>query len=139
MSDKISLDWKENMAFEADADNHKFMIDASVEGGGNDLGMRPKKLMLIALAGCSGMDVVSILKKMKIEPASFNVKVEGELTEEHPKHYISIHVVYEFSGDNLPLEKLQRAIELSEERYCGVWAVYKKTMPVTWEIKIINS
>jgi putative redox protein len=139
MSDKISLDWKENMAFEADADNHKFMIDASVEGGGKDLGMRPKKLMLIALAGCSGIDVVSILKKMKIEPASFNVKVEGELTEEHPKHYISIHVVYEFSGDNLPLEKLQRAIELSEEKYCGVWAVYKKTMPVTWEIKIINT
>ena len=124
-------------AFEASADNHNFMIDASVEGGGSDLGMRPKKLMLIALAGCSGMDVVSILKKMKIEPASFDVKVEGELTEEHPKHYISIHIVYEFTGDNLPLEKLQRAIELSEERYCGVWAVYKKTMPVSWEIVIL--
>ncbi len=137
MSDKISINWKENMAFEASADNHNFMIDASVEGGGSDLGMRPKKLMLIALAGCSGMDVVSILKKMKIEPASFDVKVEGELTEEHPKHYISIHIVYEFTGDNLPLEKLQRAIELSEERYCGVWAVYKKTMPVTWEIVIL--
>lgn len=137
MSDKISLNWKENMAFEADADNHKFMIDASVEGGGSDIGMRPKKLMLIALAGCSGMDVISILKKMKIEPAYFNVKVEGELTEEHPKHYISMHIVYEFSGDNLPLEKLQRAIELSEEKYCGVWAVYKKTMPVTWEIVIL--
>ncbi|MBP7507868.1 MAG: OsmC family protein [Prolixibacteraceae bacterium] len=137
MSDKISINWKENMAFEADADNHKYMIDASVEGGGSDLGMRPKKLMLIALAGCSGMDVISILKKMKIEPASFDVKVEGELTEEHPKHYISMHIIYEFSGDNLPLEKLQRAVELSEERYCGVWAVYKKIMPVTWEIVIL--
>lgn len=131
------LQWKSDMAFETELDGHKLIIDASEEGGGHDTGMRPKKLMLTALAGCSGMDVISILKKMKIEPETFNVKVDGSLTEEHPKHYESIHIIYEFKGDNLPEDKLKRAVELSEEKYCGVWAVYKKTMPVTWEVKII--
>jgi len=131
------LQWKSDMAFETELDGHKLIIDASEEGGGHDTGMRPKKLMLTALAGCSGMDVISILKKMKIEPEIFNVKVDGSLTEEHPKHYESIHIIYEFKGDNLPEEKLKRAVELSEEKYCGVWAVYKKAMPVTWEVKIL--
>ncbi len=131
------LQWKSDMAFETELDGHTLTIDAAEEGGGHNTGMRPKKLMLTAIAGCSGMDVISILKKMKIEPEVFNVKVGGTLTEEHPKHYESIHIIYEFKGENLPEEKLKRAVELSEEKYCGVWAVYKKAMPVTWEVKIL--
>lgn len=137
MADQISINWKDNLAFDAEADGHKIIMDASLEGGGSNLGIRPKKLMLTALAGCSGMDVISILKKMKIEPEIFNVRVSGELTEEHPKHYISMHIIYEFKGETLPLDKIKRAIKLSEETYCGVWAVYKKTMPVSWEIVIL--
>ncbi len=137
MADQISINWRDNLAFDAEADGHKITMDASLEGGGNNLGMRPKKLMLTALAGCSGMDVILILKKMKIEPKMFNVKVSGELTEEHPKHYVSMHIIYEFKGENLPVDKINRAIKLSEETYCGVWAVYKKTMPVTWEVVLL--
>lgn len=85
------------------------------------------------------MDVISILKKMKIEIASFNIRVEGTLTEEHPKHYSAIHLVYEFTGENIPFEKVKHAIELSQEKYCGVSATLRKALPLTYEIVISNS
>ncbi len=92
--------------------------------------------MLTALAGCTGMDVVSILKKMRVEFDDFNVIVEGDLTEEHPKQFSKMHVIYAFKGKNLPLEKIQKAIDLSEERYCGVSATYRKAFEITSEIQI---
>jgi putative redox protein len=134
----VDLAWKENMAFETDMDGHKLIIDASVEGGGDDLGPRPKKLMLTALAGCTGIDVVMILKKMKVVPDAFNVIVEGGLTDEHPKKYNEIKVIYQFKGKDLPLEKLQKAVKLSEEKYCGVSAVYREVMDLKSEIRVIE-
>jgi len=110
------------------------MLDADEKVGGRNLGPRPKKLMLVALAGCSGMDVISILTKMRIELDNFDVKVEGPQSEEQPFHYIGMHITYEFWGKDLPNEKLEKAINLSLERYCGVCAVYKKMMPVTYSI-----
>ncbi len=133
-----STKWLNKMAFETEINGHKIIIDADDSVGGENLGARPKPFMLAALGGCTGMDVVSILKKMRVELDGFNVKVEGDLTEEHPKQYYKMHVIYEFTGKNLPLEKLQKAVNLSEERYCGVSAVYKKVMEVTSEIKIIE-
>ena len=124
------------MAFSAEVSGHEIIIDADEKVGGRDRGPRPKPFMLVSLAGCTGMDVVSILKKMRVEIDDFNVVVEGELTEEHPKHFISMHVIYEFTGKDLPMEKLQKAVSLSEERYCGVTAIYRKAMGLTSEIKI---
>ena len=95
--------------------------------------------MLASLGGCTAMDVISILKKMRIEVEKFNVTVEGDLTDEHPKHFYKIHTIFEFTGKNLPMDKLKKAIELSEERYCGVSAVYKKVIEMTSEIKVIES
>ncbi len=106
--------------------------------GGKDLGPRPKPLILVALAGCTGMDVIAILKKMKVNPDYFNVDVKGEVTEEHPKQFSSMHIVYEFRGKDLPLDKLQKAIDLSQEKYCGVSAMLKKAMPITSEIRILD-
>ena len=134
----VDLAWKQNMAFETDMDGHKLVIDASVEGGGDDLGPRPKKLMLTALAGCTGIDVIMILKKMKIIPEAFNVIVEGGLTEEHPKRYNELTVIYQFKGKDLPMEKLEKAVKLSEEKYCGVSAVYREVMDIKTEIRIIE-
>ena len=94
--------------------------------------------MMASLAGCTGMDVVSILKKMRVQLDYFNVVVEAELTEEHPKHFIKMHVIYEFKGKDLPMAKLEKAISMSEEKYCGVSATYKQTMELTSEIKILN-
>jgi putative redox protein len=135
---EVQVKWTEKMAFEAEINGHKIIMDALPEGGGEDTGPRPKPFMLAALGGCTGMDMVSILRKMRVDFEGVNVRVEGNLTEEHPKQFSKMHVIYEFTGNNLPLEKLQKAVDLSEERYCGVSALYKKVIPVTSEIIIIE-
>lgn len=136
MKETINVNWKENMSFEAEVNGHKIILDAVSAVGGEDKGPRPKPFMMVALAGCTGMDVVSILKKMRVEVDNFNVKVDGELTEEHPKHYDKMHVTYEFWGKDLPMDKLKKAVNLSEERYCGVSATYKKALKLTSEIVV---
>jgi putative redox protein len=135
----ISAKWLNNMAFETEVSGHRIIVDADQSVGGENRGPRPKPFMLAALGGCTGMDVISILSKMRVEVDSFNVIVEGDLTEEYPKHFYKIHVIYEFTGNNLPPDKLQKAVSLSEERYCGVSAVYKKALELTSEIRIIES
>jgi len=137
--DSVTTKWLGNMAFETEVSGHKIILDAGPQVGGENRGPTPKPLMLSALGGCTGMDVISILKKMQIEVAGFSVTVVGEQTEEFPKHFIKMHVVYEFTGNDLPMEKLKRAVELSEERYCGVSAVYRKAMEMTSEIIVKQS
>ncbi len=134
----VDMSWTDNVAFEADMDGHKVIVDADVESGGSDLGPRPKRLMLSALAGCTGIDVIMILKKMKVVPDAFNVIVEADVTGEHPKHYYKMKVIYQFKGRDLPLDKLEKAVKLSEEKYCGVTAVYKKAMEMKTEIRVIE-
>jgi len=138
MKHVLDLAWKQNLAFECEMDGHHLVIDASKEGGGNDLGPRPKKLMLTALAGCTGIDVISLLKKMKVEPESFHVIVEGDLTEEHPIRYRKMKVIYQFKGKDLPLDKIEKAVKLSEDKYCGVSAAYRLAMELSSEIRIIE-
>lgn len=132
----LQADWQSGMAFETEINGHKLIMDAAESSGGSNKGPRPKPLMLAALAGCTGMDVVSILAKMRIEIKKFRILVEAQQTEEHPKHYAEIKIIYEFTGKDLPMDKLEKAVSLSEERYCGVNAVYKKAMKVTYEISI---
>ncbi|HOG19810.1 MAG TPA: OsmC family protein [Salinivirgaceae bacterium] len=139
MKHEISMNWKGNMSFEGEVNGHKLMLDADSAAGGEDKGPRPKPLMLLALAGCSGMDVVSILKKMRVDLDDFNVKVSADLTKEHPMVYSTMHMIYEFKGKNLDPEKINKAINLSQERYCGVSAMYKEFLKLTHEIKIIES
>ncbi len=136
MKDVINVKWAGNMAFEASIDGFSLVFDARPEVGGMNTGPRPKPLLMASLAGCTGMDVVSILKKMKVEVDDFNMKVEGTLTEEHPKQFTSMHIIYEFSGSDLPIDKIKRAIELSQEKYCGVSATLKKAIPITYEVFI---
>ncbi len=138
MKHVVDMAWTDKLAFEADMDGHKVIVDATKEVGGSDLGPRPKKLMLTALAGCTGVDVIMILKKMKVEVEAFNVIVEADVTEEHPKHYNKMKVVYQFKGKDLPYEKLEKAVKLSEEKYCGVTAVYAKAMEMETEIRIVE-
>ncbi|MGV8134826.1 MAG: OsmC family protein [Mangrovibacterium sp.] len=132
----VDLSWKQNLAFETEMDGHPMILDAAPENGGDDLGPRPKKLMLAALAGCTGIDVISILKKMKVIPEAFHVIVEGDLAEEHPKKYEKMKVIYQFKGKNLPPDKLEKAVRLSEEKYCSVSAVYRQAIVMTREIRI---
>jgi len=135
---EVKVNWLEKMAFKAEMNGHEIFLDAAEQVGGENRGPRPKPFMLTALAGCTGMDVVSILKKMKVEIEDFNVIVQGDLTEEHPKQFYKMHVIYEFKGKDLPMKKLEKAVGLSEEKYCGVSAVYKKALEITSEIRVIN-
>ena len=134
----VDLAWTDKVAFTGDMDGHKITVDATEQSGGSDLGPRPKKLMLTALAGCTGIDVIMILKKMKVEPEAFNVIVEGDVTEEHPMHYTKMNVIYQFKGKDLPMDKLEKAVKLSESTYCGVTAAYRKAMEMTWEIRVVE-
>ncbi len=136
MKHTIISEWKGGLEFQADVDGHKVITDAPVESNGLDHGPSPKKLQLVALAGCTGMDVVTILQKMRVNVESCNITVEGEMREEHPKYYEKMHVIYEFTGQDLPMEKLEKAVKVSEETYCGVEALYKRAIEVTSEIRI---
>ena len=104
----VTTTWKENMQFETDnPSGHTITIDTSAEHGGSDNGLRPKSLMLSSLAGCSGLDIVSLLKKMRAEADDFKIEVTGELTEEHPKFYHKVQVDYHFTGSNLKEDKIE--------------------------------
>jgi putative redox protein len=136
MKSTLDLNWTGKMSFEAEMDGHKVILDADPSVGGEDKGVRPKPLMLLSLAGCTGMDVISILKKMRVEVDDFNVRVEADMTEEHPKHYTKMHVIYTFKGKDLPKDKIEKAVTLSDEKYCGVSTVYRKALELTHEIRI---
>ncbi len=132
----IASKWVGGMAFETDIEGHKIIVDASQEAGGQDLGVRPKPLMLVALAGCTGMDVVSLLKKMHVDFSEFSVEVEGITSEEHPKKYTEMTVIYRVKGNNVDFDKVEKAVKLSEEKYCGVNAVYKEVVKMNYKIVI---
>ena len=127
------------MVFESELDGHKLIMDAPGAAGGKDKGPRPKPLMLSALAGCTGMDVVVMLNKMRVDLKGFNINIEAETTDEVPKHYKKIKVIYEFLGTDLPKDKLEKAVELSREKYCGVSHVYKQVIEMDYEIRVKES
>ena len=133
---KSSVTLQEGMAFEAELDGHTFLIDAFEDVGGKDKGPRPKGLTLTSLCGCTAMDVISILRKMKAEPEEFRVEADTELTDEHPKVFSGITLTYYFKGGDVTQEKAEKAVSLSEERYCGVSAMLRKAVPIETKIVI---
>ena len=127
MKNKIHVEYQDGLAFQVDMDGHRFMVDADEKFGGRNLGPKPKPLLLSGLAGCSGMDTVSIMKKMKIENFTFKMEVWADNSEGHPSTYTTIYIDYIFHGDDLPEDKIKKAVNLSQERYCGVWAMLSNT------------
>ena len=137
---KISTDcnWIDGMAFQADMNGHKVVIDAGPDVGGEDRGPRPKPLLLIALGGCTGMDVIYILNKKRQRPSWFNVRVEAEQTEDHPKRYSRMTVIYQFKKeDGLDPRKVERSVQLSQENYCGVAAMLGKSAELDHRIEYL--
>lgn len=137
MKSSVNVEWMDGMAFEAEVNGHKILLDAGVDNGGQDKGPRPKPLMMVALAGCTGMDIVSLLKKMRVEFTKLNIIVEGETAEEHPKKFTDMKVIFEITGNNVDREKVEKAVALSEEKYCGVNASYKEVIRMSSEIRIL--
>lgn len=134
MDYKINTVWKEKMAFDSRLGNHTIRMDTMPEMG-DDSGPTPKQLVLAGLAGCTGMDVVSLLKKMRVEYDSFEIYTEADLTEEHPKVFSEIRLVYRFKGENIDQAKVEKAVNLSKDRYCGVSAMLKKNSPIHFRIE----
>ena len=136
MKQKSTVTFIDKMVFDVELNGHHFTIDAGAGVGGENNGPRPKGLMLSALGGCTGMDVVSILRKMKVTEYELNIDVSGELTDEHPKIYHTITVEFKFVGNDLPESKLKKAVELSETRYCGVSEMLRKSSNMKIKIYI---
>lgn len=134
---KSTLEWTGGMAFDVELDGHTFAIDADPQFGGVNKGPKPKGLMLSSLAGCTAMDVASILHKMRVDPKRMTVSAEADLTDTHPKVFSApISVVFTVEGD-VPPEKLWRAVRLSRDQYCGVSAMLRKHAPITFKV-ILN-
>jgi putative redox protein len=127
MAVQVTTKWLGNMRFEStNPSGHNLFIDAGEENGGKSEGYRPKALMLSGLAGCSGLDVAALIKKMKLDVDDFKIEIDANLTEEHPKFYDKVTMAFHFFGSDLNEKKLQRAVDLSAEKYCGVMEMFRQ-------------
>lgn len=134
MNHEIETQWMGKMQFNALVNGHTIVMDAPERVGGEDQGPIPKPFVLSALSGCTGMDIVAILRKAQKEVQDFSMKVTGEISKKQPIEYIAIHVQYDFKG---LIENKQAALDAvndSQNKYCGVSSMLKKALPVTWEV-----
>jgi putative redox protein len=128
------------MRFEVQAGSgHYITLDAAEQGGGHNEGFRPMELLLVGLAGCTGMDVISILRKKRQDVTGYEVHVQGVRAEEHPMVFVEITVEHVVTGHHLQPEAVARAIELSEERYCGAGAMLGKVAHLTHTYRIVEA
>lgn len=134
---KARVTLNEGMQFVGNSESgHAVLLDAAPEVGGTDTALRPMEFLLISLGGCTGMDVVSILRKMRVEWERFEILLEAERAPEHPKVFTKIRLTYRIWGDDIPEDKLKKAIDLSQERYCSVTAMLSKTAEISYEYRI---
>ena len=116
--------------------NHWVVMDGPVKFQGAEAGTRPMELVLISLAGCTGMDVISLLHKMRVKFTDLKIDVDAMRAEEHPKVYTNIVLHYHFYGRNLPMDKLEKAVSKSQNKYCSVTAMLSKTAEITYDIQV---
>jgi putative redox protein len=135
---ELTINWKEKMAFSGvTPTGHEFIMDAAPEVGGENSGPRPTELLLQAVAGCTGIDIISILHKMRLEPSAFHMEVKGDRADDHPKRFTTIHIHYSLEGD-LPEDKVVRAIQLSKEKYCSVSHSLNSEITASYSINGMN-
>jgi putative redox protein len=135
MKKSVESSFTGGMSWSTEIDGHEYIMDANDEFGGNGKGASPKPFLLMSLAGCTGMDVVSLLKKMRVEFEDLKISVDANLTDEHPKIYDTMHITYKFWGvDESNHSKVLKAVNLSKERYCGVSAMLEKASKLTFEV-----
>lgn len=133
---KVTANWVDALAFDGVSDNgHTVRMDTTIENGSMDSGMSPKKLLLASLCGCSGIDVVDILKKMKVAYTKIAVSAYAEQTEEHPMVFKFINMVYTADVSTEDLDKFNRAVALSHDKYCGISAMLAKHCPITYTVE----
>lgn len=127
----------QGMTFVAKGDsNHWVPMDGAEQFGGFNAASRPKEMILFGFAGCTGMDVVSIIEKRRLQIDRFEIKIAAEVAEEHPKVFTKLHLTFLFEGPDLTPKEVERAIELSRTKYCGVWAMLQKAVEITYSYEI---
>ena len=134
MKHEIETQWMGKMQFNALVNGHTIVMDAPERSGGEDNGAIPKPFILMALSGCTGMDVVALLRKEGIQLQDFNLKVSGEISKQAPIEYVAAHIIYEMKGDTQYQEAALNAVMQSQEKICSVSHMLKKIMPVTWQV-----
>lgn len=132
---EIETQWMGKMQFNALINGHTVIMDAPEKSGGEDMAPIPKPFVLAALSGCTGMDIIAILRKAGQPVDDLSMTVTGELSKQVPIQYIAIHVLYTFKGDAGTKDAAYKAVMDSQEKYCGVSSLLKKAIPVTWEIQ----
>jgi putative redox protein len=130
----IETQWMGKMQFNALVNGHTIIMDAPERVGGEDNGPIPKPFVLTALSGCTGMDIVALLRKQEKEVDNLNIIVTGELSKQVPIEYVAMHVVYEFTGSEANKAAALEAVNLSQEKYCGVSHMLKKALPISWQV-----
>ena len=134
MTNKVITKWSEGMKFQTIGPNGSSITVGSSLEGDNQKVPSPKALMLSSLAACSGIDVVSILEKMKIKLSDFKINTIGSLTQEHPKYYNKVLMEYHFYGEQLDKKKINKAVNLSITKYCGVMEMFRSFAEITTKI-----
>ncbi|MBS1591717.1 MAG: OsmC family protein [Bacteroidetes bacterium] len=134
MKHEIESLWMGKMQFNALVNGHTIIMDAPERVGGEDNGPIPKPFVLTALSGCTGMDVIALLRKQGKELTELNLKVSGEISKQQPIEYVSANIVYEMKGNAEDEQASYDAVMTSQEKICGVSHMLKKIMPVTWQI-----
>lgn len=135
---KAAAKWISKLAFDVTSDNnHTARLDTTVEGGSLNSGMSPKQMLLASLCSCSGMDVVSILEKMKVSFSNLIIEAEAEQTTEQPKVFTFVNMVYKANIAATDLDKFKRAVELSHDKYCGISIMLKKHCAINYTVEII--
>ena len=138
MHTKVS--WRGEMSFTGIADTgFEVPLGAAAKVGGDDDGFRPMELIAVGLAGCTAMDVISILRTMRQKPTGLKAHVTSQRATEHPKKFLSIHIEYTIIGYDLVEERVARAIELSETKYCPAMASLRPGAPITSSYKILEA
>ena len=135
----VNLSWRGTLAFEAQTESgHQFWLDAKSEAGGQNKGPAPMEVLLVSLAGCTGMDVASILKKKRVDVHRMSVRVDGQRASEHPKYFTKIDVQFDIEGKNIREQDVERAIELSKDKYCSVSVMLKGKAEISYRWNIVN-
>lgn len=133
----INAVFKSGMNFTVDVNGHTIEIDTEEAGGGKNIGTRPKALMLVSLAGCTGLDVVNMLNKMRVKFSDLSINVEGHLTETEPKIYDKVVINYSVKVNKEDEPKVEKAVKLSKEKYCGVSKMFESFAKVSFKINYL--
>ena len=135
----ISVNWVDGMLMVGKSHSgHSITMDGPPEIGGDNLGVRPMEMLLLGVAGCTMIDVVTTLKKMRQDLTNFETKLSAERADEHPKVFTDIHIQFIVKGQDLDPKKVEKAITLSAEKYCSASIMLGKTASITHDFEIVE-